>query len=87
MTGSENKVVSIKADLLRPAHSPKTTGEQFSNSFTCDALTSSGNEIYDPPSNKGKAYTDTDSDGKMSQAACAYGVLATRSCQIKSHNQ
>ena len=23
----------------------------------------------------------------LSQAACAYGVLATRSCQIKSHNQ
>ena len=24
---------------------------------------------------------------EMSQAACAYGVLVTRSCQIKSHNQ
>ena len=30
----------------------------------CDALISNGNELYDPPSNKGKAYTDTDSDGK-----------------------
>ena len=29
-----------------------------------DALVSNGNELYDPPSNKGKAYTDTDSDGK-----------------------
>ena len=25
---------------------------------------SNGNELYDPPSNQGKAYTDTDSDGK-----------------------
>ena len=64
MTGLENKVVSIKADLSGPAHPPKTTGEQFSNTFTCGALTSNGNEEYDPPSNKGKAYTDTDSDGK-----------------------
>ena len=30
----------------------------------CDALISNGNELYDPPSNKGKAYTDMDSDGK-----------------------
>ena len=44
MTGSKNEVISIKADPLRPAHPPKTTGEQFSNTFTCDALTSSGNE-------------------------------------------
>ena len=65
MTGSGgNKVVSIKADLSRPAHPPKVTGEQFINTFTCDALTSNGNELYDPPSNQGKAYTDTDSDAK-----------------------
>ena len=66
VTGSRSghKVVSIKADLLRPAHPPKITGEQFINTFMCDALTSNGNELYDPPSNQGKAYTDTDSDGK-----------------------
>ena len=56
--------VSINADLPRPAHPPKVSGEQFFNTFMCDALTSNGNELYDPPSNKGKAYTDTDSDGK-----------------------
>ena len=50
--------------LPRPAHPPKVSGEQFYNTFSCDALTSNGNELYDPPSNKGKAYTDTDSDGK-----------------------
>ena len=49
---------------LRPVHPPKVSGEQFLNTFTCDALTSNGNELYDPASNKGKAYTDTDSDGK-----------------------
>ena len=53
----------MNADRSRPAHPPKTTGEQFINTFVCDALTSSGNE-YNLPSNKGKAYTDTDSDGK-----------------------
>ena len=62
--GLGNEVVSIKADLLRPARPPKTTGEQFINTFACDALTSNGNELYDPPSNQGKAHTDTDSDGK-----------------------
>ena len=56
--------VSMNADLARPAHPPKVSGEQFHNTFTCDALTSNGNELYDPSSNKGKAYTDTDSDGK-----------------------
>ena len=56
--------VSMNADLPRPAHPPKVSGEQFYNTFTCDALTSNGNELYDPPGNKGKAYTDTDSDGK-----------------------
>ena len=64
MTGSGNEVVSIKAGLSRPAHPIKTTGEQFINTFACDALTSNGNEMYDPPSNQRKAYTDTDSDGK-----------------------
>ena len=58
------KSVSMNADLPRPAHPPKVSGEQFHNTFTCDALISNGNELYDPPSNKGKAYTDTDSDGK-----------------------
>ena len=56
--------VSMNADLPRPAHPPKVSGEQFHNTFTCDALISNGNELYDSPSNKGKAYTDTDSDGK-----------------------
>ena len=56
--------VSMNADLSRPAHPPKVLGEQFYNTFACDALISNGNELYDPPSNKGKAYTDTDSDGK-----------------------
>ena len=65
MTGpGGNEVISIKADLSRPAHPQKNTGEQFINTFKCDALTSNGNELYDPLSNQGKAYTDTDSDGK-----------------------
>ena len=46
--------VSMNADLLRPAHPPKVSGEQFHNTFTCDALISNGNELYDPPSNKGR---------------------------------
>ena len=63
--GNETKEsVSMNADLPRPAHPPKVSGEQFHNTFACDALISNGNELYDPPSNKGKAYTDTDSDGK-----------------------
>ena len=64
MTGSGTEVVSIKTDLLRPVHPPKTTGEQFINTFTCDALRGNGNDEYSLTSNKGKAYTDTDSDGK-----------------------
>ena len=56
--------VSMNTGLSRPAHPPKVSGEPFINTFTCDALTSSGNELYEPPSNQGKAYTDTDSDGK-----------------------
>ena len=63
--GDETKEsVSMNADLSRPAHPPKVSGEKFHNTFACDALISNGNELYDPPSNKGKAYTDTDSDGK-----------------------
>ena len=63
--GDETKEsVSMNADLSRPAHSPKVSGEQFYNTFACDALSRNGNELYDPPTNKGKAYTDTDSDGK-----------------------
>ena len=63
--GNETKEsVSMNAGLPRPAHPFKVSGEPFINTFTCDALTSNGNELYDPPSNQGKAYTDTDSDGK-----------------------
>ena len=63
--GNETKEsVSMNAGLPRPAHPPKVSGEPFINIFACDALTSNGNELYDPPSNQGKAYTDTDSDGK-----------------------
>ena len=54
----------MNAGLPRPAHPPKVSGEPFINTFACDALTSNGNELYDPPSNQGKAYTDTDNDGK-----------------------
>ena len=54
----------MNTGLPRPAHPPKVSGGQFYNTFSCDALISNGNELYDPPSNKGKAYTDTDSDGK-----------------------
>ena len=54
----------MDAGLSRPAQPPKVSGEPFINTFTFDALTSNGNELYDPPSNQGKAYTDTDSDGK-----------------------
>ena len=63
--GNETKEsVSMNAGLPRPAHPPKVSGEPFINTFMCDALTSNGNELYDPPNNQGKAYTDTDSDGK-----------------------
>ena len=54
----------MKAGLPGPAHPPKVSGEPFTNTFMCDALTSTGNELYEPPSNQGKAHTDTDSDGK-----------------------
>ena len=54
----------MNTGLSRPVHPPKVSGEPSINTFVCDALTSNGNELYDPPSNQGKAYTDTDSDGK-----------------------
>ena len=50
VTGLGNEVVSMNADLLRPAHPPRTTGEQFINTFACDALTGNGNEEYSLPS-------------------------------------
>ena len=63
--GNETKEsVSMNAGLSRPAHPPKVSGEPFINTFVCDALKSNRNELYEPPSNQGKAYTDTDSDGK-----------------------
>ena len=63
--GNKTKeIVSMNAGLPRPAHPPKVSGEPFINTFMCDALTSSSNELYEPPSNQGKAYTDTESDGK-----------------------
>ena len=67
----------MKAGLPRPAHPPKVSGEQFFNTFACNALTSNGNELYDPPSNQGKAYTDTDSDGKteiITDITCKFKV-------------
>ena len=67
----------MNADLSRPAHPPKVSGEQFHNTFACDALKSNGNELYDPPSNKGKAYTDTDSDGKTE-------IITDITCKFKS---
>ena len=45
----------MKAGLSRPAHPYKATGEQFINTFMCDALTSNGNELYEPASNQGNA--------------------------------
>ena len=69
--------VSMYADLPKPAHPPKVSGEQFHNTFTCDALISNGNELYDPPSNKGKAYTDTDSDGKTE-------IITDITCNLKA---
>ena len=75
--GNETKEsVSMNADLPRPAHHPKVSGEQFYNTYVCDALISNGNELYDPPSNKGKAYTDTDSDGKTE-------IITNITCKFK----
>ena len=64
VTGLGTEVVSVKTDLSRPAHPPKTAGEQFINTYACDALRGNGNEEDSLPSNKGKAHTDTDSDSK-----------------------
>ena len=48
--GNKTKeTVSMKAGILRPVHSPKVSGEPIINTFTCDALTSNGNELYEPP--------------------------------------
>ena len=46
--------VSMNAGLPRPAHPLKVSGEPFINTFTCDALTSNVNELYDPPNNQGE---------------------------------
>ena len=67
----------MKAGLLRPAYPPKVSGEPIINTFVCDALTSNGNELYEPPSNHGKAYTDTDSDGKTE-------IITDITCKFKS---
>ena len=48
--GNKTKeIVSMKAGLLRPAHPPKVSGEPIINTFTCGALTSNSNELYEPP--------------------------------------
>ena len=48
--GNETKeIVSMKAGLSRPANPPKVSGEPIINTFACDALTSNGNELYEPP--------------------------------------
>ena len=39
----------MNAGHLRPAHPSKVSGEPFINTFMCDALTSTGNELYEPP--------------------------------------
>ena len=39
-------------------------------------MTSDGNELYDPPNNQGKAYTDTDSDGKTE-------IITDMTCKFK----
>ena len=40
------------------------TGENFANTFMCDALAANGNEVYDDSKMKYKVYMDTDRDGK-----------------------
>ena len=75
--GTETKeFISMNADLPGSAHPPKVSGEPFINTFTCDTLTSTGNELYEPPSNQGKAYTDTDSDGKTE-------IITDNTCKLK----
>ena len=90
--GDETKEsVSMNADLARPAHPPKVSDEQFHNTFACDALISNGNELYDPPSNKGKAYTDTDSDGKtetITDITCKFkGKLIAMEVKVDSGSE
>ena len=63
MDGPGKEVVSINANLSGPAHVPKTTGEQLSNTFMCDVLRGNGNEEYSL-NNKCKAYTDMNIDSK-----------------------
>ena len=41
----------MNADLPRPAHPPKVSGEQFHSTFACDALISNGNDL---PVTKGR---------------------------------
>ena len=60
----KEEVVSINAYLSGSVHPPKTTGEQFSNTFVCEALTGNGNEEYSLTNSKSKAYINMDSDGK-----------------------
>ena len=69
--------VSMNTGLSRPAHPPKVSGEPFINTLTCAALTSNGNKLYDPPSNQGKAYTDTDSEGKTE-------IITDITCKLKA---
>ena len=86
VTGLATEVVSIKADLSRPAHPPKTAGDQCINTFMCDALRGNGNEEYSLTSNIGKAYTDTDSDGKseiITDITCKFqGKLIAMEVQV-----
>ena len=85
--GNETKeIVSMNAGLLRLAHPPKVSGEPIINTFACNALTSNGNDLYEPPSNQGKAHIDTDSDGKteiITDITCKYkGKLITMEIKV-----
>ena len=66
--GPESKEETVKqvkpAGISRPAHPPKATGEHFINTFMCDVLGATGNEVYDNSNMTYKVYTDTDHDGK-----------------------
>ena len=76
----------MKAGPLRPAHPPKVSGEPFINTFAYAALTGNGNGLYESPSNQGRAYTDTDSDGKteiISDITCTFkGKLITMEVKV-----
>ena len=76
------EVVSIKADLSGPVHPPKPAGEQFINTFTCDTLRGNGNEEYSLTSNKGKAYTDMDSDSKTEITSKFNGKLVAMQVKV-----